>query len=186
MKTLSLVLTVYSILSVSPALAGQGTKPAFSVFGDKRRFVEVKCTGSLPYSDGVTAKLYASDNNAKSFDGQIQLSEVSELQLSVSSKRVEETLMVAYSADEQPKLTRSTYDGLSVRLRRGNLDITCALNNGKQTSPVLSRDYNDFEGELKKQTLEEAREWKLVEPSEAAPEAGESRAEETVEILSAD
>jgi hypothetical protein len=130
MKTKLTLLILASALSLQAQAALK--KPAFSVFGNQKHFVEVTCVGIKGFDNGLTVRLYSPNAAALDFNGEYKLSDLSGLDFSVSSKRAEDTLKVSLWADEQERVTAGTYGGLDVTLKRGSVNVSCDLNDGAQ------------------------------------------------------
>ena len=107
----------------------KGQYQVFSVPGGSKSMVEVTC-------DGMTYLVKQTSDPKVFEDKYIELNEISGLEIRVSGHEDEATLRVKLWADEQPSLNAETYSGNDVKVKSGNMEFNCYLNNGDQISDL--------------------------------------------------
>lgn len=130
MKRLTII-ALAALATSSSAFAAK--KSIFSIFGDSKKFVEVTCYGLPAQPSPLT--LTVPSIGSETYERDFAYSEAGGIQITVSSKKVEQTLTVEISRDEQSSATVAT-SGLDVRFKNNDTDITCELNDGEQITDL--------------------------------------------------
>jgi hypothetical protein len=128
------ILFVFALVSLCPT-AKAVEKAPFAVFGKEKLFVEVTCYGLPGGESGQTFRVPSAGLDGQDFARRIAVVDTKTFDVSVSSKRVEDTLTLSMAVDGKFLVEAGT-SGLDVSLSDGKTNVSCELNAGEQITDL--------------------------------------------------